>query len=174
MSDAKTELLERIIDAVAAHGMVDRSLREIAEDAGTSHRMVLYHFGSREGLVAAIVDETEARQRSLLRALAATAESPADLVMGLWEQVSSEELRPFVRLFFESLAAGSGTDRLTSAWLEESRDLTTMVGIDFDPVELRLGIAVARGLLIDVLTSGDRGPATESLRRFVEMWDAAR
>ena len=42
-----------------------------------------------------------------------------------------------------------------------------------DPVEIRLGVAVTRGLLIDVLATGDATAATESLERFLEMWEAA-
>ena len=33
-------------------GIADLSLRELAAAIGTSHRMLLYHFGSREGLLA--------------------------------------------------------------------------------------------------------------------------
>lgn len=173
MGIAREELLTRIIQVVADRGFVDRSLRDIAADAGTSHRMVLYHFGSREGLISAIVDSIEASQRALLQEMATTCDTAAELVMALWRQVSSEEMRPFVRLFFESLAATAGTeagDRLTASWLEVAEGVTPLVGEEFDPVELRLGVAVSRGLLIDVLASGDAGPATVALQRFVEMW----
>ena len=68
MGDARSELLDRIVDEVAQHGIGDRSLRDLAAAVGSSHRMLLYHFGSRAGLVAAIVVEVEARQRSLMSA----------------------------------------------------------------------------------------------------------
>jgi AcrR family transcriptional regulator len=173
--DARGELLERIVDEVAARGLGDRSLRDIASAVGSSHRMLLYHFGSRPGLVAAIVDSVEAAQRDVLRELAAVSSGPRELVVALWRRVSSPELRPFIRLFFESVAAsaavGSGAgDRLTSPWLDDSRQLTELLGVDFDPVEIRLGVAVTRGLLIDVLVSGDAAPATDALLRFVERW----
>jgi AcrR family transcriptional regulator len=137
--------------------------------------MLLYHFGSREGLVAAIVDEVEARQRAALREAVATAppgSSPQDLVLALWRQVSSEELRPFVRLFFESLAyAGRDPDdHLTATWLEETEALSAALGAPADAVDLRLGVAVVRGLLVDVVATGDPGPATESLLRYLELW----
>ena len=47
-------------------GIGDRSLREIAEAVGTSHRMLLHHFGSRDELLLAIVDEVERRQMASL------------------------------------------------------------------------------------------------------------
>lgn len=169
MSHARTQLLERIIEDTATNGLADRSIREVAESAGSSHRMVLYHFGSRDGLVAAIVEATEEAQRDLLVQLAAEAGTASELVMALWDQVSSEALRPFVRLFFECVAA-TGGEGLTDPWIDASEPLTDHLGIDFDPDEIRLGVAVTRGLLIDVLATGETDPATRSLERFLEMW----
>ena len=174
VADARTALLDRVLTDVADHGLADRSLRELAASIGTSHRMLLYHFGSREGLVAAVVESTEAAQRDLLLALAAAHDDPSDLVRALWRQVSSPELRPFVRLFFETVAARGAGDDLTAPWLDTSGQAARAVGIDDDPAMLRLGVAVTRGLLIDVLTSGDVAPATESLDRFLDLWDRAR
>ena len=171
--DARAELLDRVVADVAEHGLTDRSLRDIAAAVGTSHRMLLYHFGSRQGLVAAIVQSVEAAQRQLLRQLAAETSDPSVLVMALWDRVSAPELRPFVRLFFESLAASAGSDAagdLTSPWLDEAADITSVAGIDADPVDVRLGIALTRGLLIDVLMTGVVEPATAALQRFLERW----
>ena len=175
--DARAELLDRVVADVADHGLTDRSLRDIAAAVGTSHRMLLYHFGSRQGLVAAIVQSVEAAQRQLLRELAAETSDPAVLVMALWDRVSSPELRPFVRLFFESLAATAGSDSagdLTSPWLDETADITAVTGIDADPVDVRLGIALTRGLLIDVLMTGEVERATAALQRFLERWQPSR
>jgi AcrR family transcriptional regulator len=168
---ARTALLGRIIGEVAINGLADRSLREIAEAIGSSHRMVLYHFGSRAGLVAAIVEATEARQREDLVALAAEVSTPAELVRALWRQVTSEELRPFVRLFFECVGI-TGGEGLTEPWLEVSQAAAGRLGVEIDPVEIRLGVAVSRGLLIDVLATGEVDRATRSLERFLELWEA--
>ena len=46
-TDPRRRLLERAIDHVAAHGIADLSLRRLAEALGTSHRMLIHHFGSR-------------------------------------------------------------------------------------------------------------------------------
>ena len=59
-------LLGRAIGHFAEHGVGDTSLRALAEAIGTSHRMLIYHFGSREGLLAEVTREVEARQRALL------------------------------------------------------------------------------------------------------------
>jgi AcrR family transcriptional regulator len=170
MGIARDELLDRVVAEVAAHGLADRSMRELATAVGSSHRMLLYHFGSRDGLVAAIVDAVEAAQRETLRALASVADSPADLVRRLWAQVSSPELRPFVRLFFETLATqartpGTAADP-TREWLDTVRTLGP-VAAGYDDVDTRAGIAVMRGLLVDVLATGDVEAATEALERYL-------
>jgi AcrR family transcriptional regulator len=176
---ARDDLLQRVVDDVATHGIGDRSLRDLATAVGSSHRMLLYHFGSREGLVAAIVDEVEARQRaSLAEAVAAAPEGtpPEDVVLALWEQVSSEELRPFVRLFFEALAVvgRDADDHLTATWLDQADDLAAVLGGPADPVDLRLGVAVVRGLLVDVVATGETAAATEALVRYLDLWRAGR
>ena len=171
VTDATSALLQRIIDEVAVNGLADRSLRDIAESAGTSHRMLLYHFGSRAGLVAAIVEATEAAQRDTLVELAAAADTAEELILALWERVSSEELRPFVRLFFECVAA-TGGQGLTDPWLDTADEVTEILGETYDPDVIRLGVAVTRGLLIDVLATGSTEDTTRSIERFIDMWRA--
>jgi AcrR family transcriptional regulator len=174
MPNARDELLERVVREVGAHGLADRSMRGIAAAVGSSHRMLLYHFGSRDGLVAAVVAAQEATQRDLMRTLAAEADSPAELVRRQWALVSSTELRPFVRLFFETLATqartpGTAADP-TAAWLDAVHDLGP-VAAGRDDVDTRLGVAVMRGLLVDVLATGDVHAATAALERYLELAD---
>jgi len=155
---------------VAIHGLGDRSLRDLAAAVGTSHRMLLYHFGSRDGLVAAVVEMVEADQRAVLAELAGTATGPADLIRRLWQRVSAPEVLPFVRLFFETVAH-RGTADLTTPWIEDSAPITEAFGMPFDPAEIRLGVAVTRGLLVDVILTGDVDAASASLERFISMWE---
>jgi AcrR family transcriptional regulator len=176
MGIARDELLERIVAEVATNGLADRSMRELAAGVGSSHRMLLYHFGDRDGMVAAIVAATEAAQRETLRELAIATDSPADLVRGLWARVSAPELRPFVRLFFELAAQartpGASSDP-TADWLDTVHALGP-VADGSDDTDTRLGIAVTRGLLIDVLATGDVAAATEALERYLELADLRR
>ena len=172
MPDARTALLEKIIDEVALNGLADRSLRDIADAVGSSHRMLLYHFESRAGLVAAIVTRVESNQRDALIALATETDDPADLIRRLWERVSAPDLRPFVRLFYECVAL-TGGDGLTDPWLATGADVAESIAAGTDSDLLRLGVAVTRGLLIDVLATGEVAPATRSLERFIEMWESS-
>ncbi len=179
MSEARASLLQSVMNHVAEQGLSDLSLREIAAGVGTSHRMLLYHFGSREGLVAAIVAAVEEDQRRTLAALAETATDPSELIRALWARVSDPDLRPFVRLFYEVVAHAfhgrPGTegflDSLTEPWLQQAAEIAERLGTPRSPEDIRLGVAVTRGLLIDVLATDDVGPATASLERFIELWE---
>lgn len=180
-ADARTALLDRLVAHGAEHGLTSLSLRELAAAVGTSHRMILYHFGSREGLVAAVVARVEAAQRELLLATAASATSGPDLVRAVWSAVSDPARRDAVALFFEILAAAAqrrpGTegflDGLSAPWVAAATEAADQLGIDVDEVELTLGLAVTRGLLVEVLVTGDRGAATTALERHLRRWEAA-
>lgn len=56
-STARQRLLDAAIEYTAEHGISDLSLRSLAAAPGTSHRMLIFHFGSREGLWGARVVE---------------------------------------------------------------------------------------------------------------------
>ena len=179
MSTARDALLEKAMAHVAAHGMSDLSLRELAAAIGTSHRMLLYHFGSREGLVAAIVASMEQTQRDELLSLTEDASSPREVIERQWAQLTDPTVLPFVALFFEVLALAvhrrPGTEGflegITDPWLDQATDAAAQLGLEVDRDELRLGVAVSRGLLIEVLASGDVQGPTRSLQRFLDLWE---
>ena len=76
----RQQLLERVTDDLAANGLVDFSLRRAARAAGTTHKVLLYHFdGADDLLVQAIV---RLRGRRIERALAAATEGPAPRPLG--------------------------------------------------------------------------------------------
>jgi AcrR family transcriptional regulator len=176
---ARAALLEKVLAHAAAHGLSDTSLRDLAAAVGTSHRMLLYHFGSRDGLVAAIVAAVEARQREALRVIAATATSPGEVVRRQWAQLADPALAPFVRLFFEvaalALRRRPGTegflDDAVGPWLEVAGDVGRDLGLDVQEADVRAGIALVRGLLLDLVATGDRAGTTAALERFLVLWE---
>ncbi|MFF5291205.1 TetR/AcrR family transcriptional regulator [Paractinoplanes globisporus] len=177
-SEPRDALLAKVIEAVAKDGLADRSLREIAASAGTSHRMLLYHFGSREGLLAAIVTAIEAQQRAAMTET--TDGTAAEVMTAVWERVSSPELRPFVRLFFEVFAlatrgaTGTGEllESLTTPWLDDATEVATRMGVTPDRAAMRLGVAVSRGLLLDLLAGAPQDEVDEAYRLFVRLSEA--
>ena len=180
-SESKETLLAKVLVFAARDGIADRSLREIAANVGTSHRMLLYHFGSREGLLAAIVGAMEAQQRAAMADMAESGD-PADLMLRLWKQVSSPELRPFVRLFFEVFALATrgtpGTGRLlaglTSAWVDDAMAVAGRMGVPAEPAAMRLGVAVSRGLLLDLLAGAPQAEVDAAYELFLKAYECLR
>src|SRR5258706_10044550 len=61
MTERRDELLRRSRDYLLAHGVADLSLRPLAAAIGTSARLLVYHFGSKEALVTAVLDDVRHR-----------------------------------------------------------------------------------------------------------------
>ena len=53
---SREALLPKLAAHVLANGLADASLRPLARAAGTSDRMLIYHFGSKERLVEEMLD----------------------------------------------------------------------------------------------------------------------
>jgi AcrR family transcriptional regulator len=161
----RERLLNAAIEHIAERGISDLSLRELAAAIGSSHRMLIHHFGGREGLLVAVVQEVEARQRALVDAvLPDPAAAPGDAMRAWWRHISDEALWPNERLFFElygqALQGRPGTtellDGIVDSWLEPAAMLLTQLGFEDGEATARLGIAVTRGLLLDLLATRDR------------------
>ena len=84
----------------AEHGVGDTSLRTLATGIGTSHRMLNYHFGSREGLLGAVVEAVEQAEHAALVELAATHDDPFEAGAAFWTRVA-DRAEVFAPLFFE-------------------------------------------------------------------------
>ncbi|WFG47218.1 TetR/AcrR family transcriptional regulator [Pseudonocardia alni] len=175
----KNELLQAAVEHFAEHGVADRSLRAIAAALGTSHRMLIYHFGSREGLLAEVVAAVEAGQRKTLAGLAAEpGTAPSEIVTRFWATVAAAAQR-YGPLFFELSAhamqgqphADRLRETLVDPWLDPIADIFERAGVGRTEAltSARLSLGVARGLLHDALVTGDTAGAHAAMAAFAEM-----
>jgi AcrR family transcriptional regulator len=158
-SSRRTELLGRLLEYSATHGLSDVSLRPLARAVGSSPRMLLYFFGSKEGLVKAVHQHARRVQLDLLSSTLRDRANAADAMRALWEWVSDPTHHNLVRFFFESYArslhdrdgawSGFGEASLRE-WLPEIRR-----ALGCTDAEATLTLAVLRGLLLDLLATGD-------------------
>jgi len=167
----RAELLDALVDAFAAGGIGDRSLRDIAAAIGTSHRMLLHYFGSRDEMLLAIVEEVERRQTAHLGELPL---DPAEAMAEMWANLRRPELRPFERLFFECYARGAQGEEPFTRLLPAAVDgwlaaVDEHAGGAVDPALARLGLAVTRGLLLDLVATGDEQGVDAAAACFVEL-----
>lgn len=174
--ERRRELLDALIAAFADGGIGDRSLREIAEAVGTSHRMLLHHFKSRDELLLSVVDAVERRQMSTLPDAGA---EPPDVMAAMWADLRRSELRPFERLFFECYARAAQGEQpfarmvpgAVESWLTEVDVKTDHTA---DPAFARLGLAVIRGLLLDLVATNDDDGVDAAAQAFVDLLRVAQ
>src|SRR5215472_3530856 len=65
--EKRARLRARVLQYVLARGLEDLSLRPLAAALGTSARMLVYHFGSRERLVRAVVTDLRRMEKERIR-----------------------------------------------------------------------------------------------------------
>jgi AcrR family transcriptional regulator len=176
--DARQRLLDAAIDHVAGHGLTDLSLRGLAAELGTSHRMLSHHFGSKDGLWVAIVREVERRQRDAIADIVPEAgASIEDAMRAWWRHISDPSLWPNERLFFEVYGqalqghapASDLLDGDIESWVAPSAEAAEALGMPADDARAfaRLGVAVTRGLLLDLLATGDRAGVDAAMERWI-------
>jgi len=169
--DRRRQLLDALVEEFAAGGVGDRSLRDVAAAVGTSHRMLLHHFGSRDDLLLAVVEEVERRQMGLLPELP---KDPAESFAAMWADLHRPELRRLERLFFECYARAAQDEKpfarmipgAVDGWLAE---VAALAGDAFDPATARLGLAVVRGLLLDLVATDDEAGVDAAANAFTEL-----
>jgi AcrR family transcriptional regulator len=176
---ARERLLAAAMEHVAEHGVGNLSLRGLATALGTSHRMLIYHFGSREGLLIEVIRAVEAQQRAALAELLLDEGAPpAETMRRMWRRIADPALWPNERLFFEVYAqALQGSphaqpllDGIVDLWVEPLARIAVARGEDEAQArgEARLGVAVTRGLLLDLLATRDRQAVDAAMERYIE------
>jgi AcrR family transcriptional regulator len=181
----RRELLAKITDDVAENGLVDFSLRRAARAAGTTHKVLLYHFEGAEDLLRQVVFTL--RERRIGNALTAVAGTPAtltDRVRAAWQSLRDEEselrrvldqamgLAMYDPGRYAALGRGASQQYLPTLvsfcpaqWPEQRKfEVASMI------------LATLRGFLVDLLTSSDGDGAAagfEALLRAVEREEAA-
>ena len=177
----KQRLLDAAIDYVAANGLSDVSLRTLAAALGTSHRMLIFHFGSKEGLWVEIIRTVEERQRRLLGEILPDPDQPVrEAMRAWWKHISDPALWPNERLFFEiygqALQGRAHTvellDGIVEDWLGPATEINLALGIprDLARAHARVGVAVTRGLLLDLLATRDVAGVDAAMDAFIDVY----
>ncbi|MDQ0714929.1 AcrR family transcriptional regulator [Streptomyces luteogriseus] len=179
--DRRAQLLDAAVDHVAAHGIADLSLRGLGAAIGVSHRMLIHYFGSKEQLLVEIVRASERRQRDVLSRLhLEPGLAPVDVARLLWKQLTDPRLAGQERLFFEICGhalrgrpeAVPVLEGLVTDWLEPL--VAAEVGAGAEPAtarnRARLGLATVRGLLLDLLATGDRAGVDSAMEEFLRLY----
>jgi AcrR family transcriptional regulator len=181
----REELLERSYAYVRAHGISELSLRPLASAVGSSPRVLLFLFGSKDGLVKALLARARTEELALIDGLgeAGGGIGLPGAAAAVWGWLSDEAHRPLLRLWVEayarSLTGGDGpwagfAEGTVTDWLavlaaaqpEEERD--TPAGA----AERTAALAVLRGALLDLLATGDLDRTTAAVHHALRAADS--
>lgn len=181
-TDRRSELLGKIVEDLLAGGAAELSLRPLAERVGSSARLLIYHFESKEELVAAALSEVRRHIGASLFARAAQArpQTLRDLMTMVWDWATEAPNQRYFRLLFE-VDGLAMFDRLNFS--DEVRRANSAVWIDLiDRAAGRLTqggdlfsthstlmLATFTGLLQDFLSTGDRARTTQALHALVDL-----
>jgi AcrR family transcriptional regulator len=151
-----------------ANGAIGFSLRELARGIGETHRTLLHHFGSKEALFLQVLEESRLQDRPAMARKAAreASLSPTALLRREWAYLSSAEHDAALRLYFDVLSLTMRNperfrihpELLGADWIATTAHLAEQMGMPRAQAR-SLGtfvLAGVRGLLLDLLTSGDR------------------
>ena len=176
----RTRLRSEAVDYVLSHGVADLSLRPLAKALKTNARMLVYHFGSREGLMREILVGLREREDARIQSWFKTGRQPRTMpqfIRWYWKRLSASAARPSILLIYELYALALRSPRDYPGVLEDPlaywQKLIKKAGIParLDTVAATLLLAATRGLLLDLSATGDLvrvGKAMEALARFLE------
>ena len=180
-SARKRELLEAAYRYVLSNGLAGMSLRPLAKAIGSSPRVLLFLFGSKEGLIRALLARAREDELGYLEALRDGHELAAT-GREIWSWLAAPSHRALLALWVEGYArslvgepgpwADFGRDTVRD-WLEllaarqPAARRVTQAGQD----ERTLLLAVLRGALLDLLATGDAGRVTRAVERHLDDLD---
>lgn len=177
-SARQQELLEAAYRYALQHGLADLSLRPLAAAIGSSPRVLLYLFGSKDGLVRALLARAREDELALLGQLSTDDQPPglAAAAERVWAWLERPEHRPLLTLWLEGYARSlvdphgpwSGFAAATVRdWLEVLAAAQPPAERHTPGAEAQRTavLALLRGSLLDLLATGEADRVKAALWR---------
>jgi AcrR family transcriptional regulator len=180
----RTELLEACYDYVLEHGLAGLSLRPLAAAVGSSPRVLLFLFDSKDGLIQQILARARADELGFLDQLRPapprrSGTDLADVTLQVWHWLADDGHRGLLTLWVEVFGrsltepdgpwAGFAADTVND-WLavlaasQSARERRSAAGA----ARRTMALAVLRGAMLDLLATGDQRRTTAAVRRAVD------
>jgi AcrR family transcriptional regulator len=163
--DRRRRLLDDAVDYVVEHGLAGLSLRPLAAALGTDASVLLHHFGSKDQLLVAVLNGVRDRLRAVDQLVAEDHRTAR--VRAIWAWAADPAHDRLYRLFFEAYglalrrpdAYRDFLDHVVADWLGQLAPALT-------ERQATLAIATVRGLLLDLLATGDRDRVEGALQEY--------
>jgi AcrR family transcriptional regulator len=182
MSSRKTELRDGALRYLLEHGVANASLRPMAAALGTSARILMFHFKSKEGLLQEVMQELNLRLQRSLEALMRAHPQPGRVapLKRFWQWATREQNLPYLRLLYETQIIALQNPAHYGAYLQRASAAWQRIAFDSMSESLRstslatLCIAVFDGLMLELMATGDRRRLTRALDEFIALARAGR
>ena len=167
----KDELRDKALDYFLEHGLAELSLRPLADQIGSSSRLLIYHFVSKEKLITAVMDEARSRTQQSFAELMEQSQGDADLRL-FWGWVTDPKNLGYARLLFEVQVLAMQKPEIYAQYLQDASDSWLKViesRIPKSPSSRAIATlcgALIDGLLLDYMSTGDLERTTDALRIF--------
>lgn len=174
----RAKLLRKGQELLAERGRLsDLTLRRLAELLGTSHRMLIHHFGGRDGYLAALTSELRKQEQAALSDLSTDGfyKDALQMLEGFYLDPAKE---PRVSAFFYVLGLAVQDPESYREFLDSVEDWTVLFttlgerdGASHEEAQARAQAIVwtARGLLVKAVTTGDRKQALDEFRSVIRV-----
>ena len=173
----REDLLGACLAAFIRAGTLDLSLDHLAQEVGSSKRMLVHYFGGRDAIEESAMSLLEDRLRAQFRAGAFPAgASLRSVVRALWEQTTSAESRGVVLLAMDlTRRSWSGSERAKRFFDEQQRLWAEMLR-EFlpDAAAVETLLQLFQGAMLVYLVTGDRERGRRALDRWISLEEAGR
>ncbi len=172
--EKKQALLEQCLEAAIVSGMIDLSINTIAKNIGTSGRMLVYHFGSKQELERQLITLLEIRLREKLWSFQTVSLEVGGNLAGplleMWRHLTSAEMNGLLKLTMALNQRAIQGDVETQRFLERENqqwvNALTLLTND-ETIALAL-LHLFQGAILDFLTTGNAERGGQSIKRFAE------
>ena len=176
-SARRAEIVEAAYEYVLANGLAGASLRPVAEAVGSSTGVLRFLFGSKDGLVAALLERARADELAVLDRLPAGGDL-ATVAWAVWDWLADPRHASVLRLWVESYAASLQDDAgpWTGFAATTVQDFLSVLA-RAQPRAVRntaagraqrtAVLALLRGCFLDLVATGDRARTTRAVHGYL-------
>ena len=172
-SNRKEQLRDAALAYLVEHGLTGVSLRPMAAQLGTSARILIFHFKSKEGLMTEVMEELHARLQASFLKLSESPDRSVPPLKRFWLWARDRKNFVYLRLLYESqiVAARNGKQygrHLKKSSTDWQRLVFQRLSESVRSQELAtLCIAVFDGLFLELIVTGDRLRLTRAMDYFI-------
>jgi len=163
--------------------VADLSLRPLAAKVGSKARLLIYHFGNKDSLVAeAMIVVRDRVQRAFATVVGNGRErAPSQIMRAFWLWATSRQHERYLRLFFEvhglalqkSAPYGQYLEGAVTSWVEMMASvLPAKMSRQRRQALATLAVSTVVGLLLDYLSSRNKKRTSDALDSFASNFDA--